>query len=154
MSVIYYDPDDGPWSDEEVKTLLEILPKSTRTIRVHFHYHNGTFNTTIPCVKESFPNSVTNTSTTSGLTILHTRITEEFIAGITNLIHHHPSYSIDTIRLIYESGGAIDLCVRECKELRIVGEIEEIPSALACKAAVPTLKKYLHVFDVRDLGSD
>ena len=150
MSVIHYDPDDGPWLEHEVQALLQILPKNTRRIHIHFDYHSVKFNADLPFVSDAFGKSTTNLSTQQGITILDTPLNESIIKGFFTLIQNKPSYTIKTIRLLYdEEGGVIDLDIREDKEIKILGKIV-VPSALECKKAVPSLKKYTHVFQKDD----
>ncbi len=148
MSVITYDPDDFPWNGQEVMTLLKMMPKNCGRIHVHFEYHNGGFDVHLPFVKEAFVESKTNTSTQKGVTLLDTPLIESVIKGFGTLIDTKPSYTIQTIRLIY-TNGAIDLDVREEKTIKICGSIQ-VSSALECKKAVPNLKQYKHVFEKED----
>ncbi len=144
MSAIYYDPDDGPWTAEEVQTLLRLMPKNTSRIHVHFEYHDTKFNADLPFVKAAFDKSTTNLTTHQGVTLLDTTLTESVIKGLFTLIATKPSYAIKTIRLLYDT-SVIDLDIREEKEIKILGDIQ-VPTALECKAAVSSIKKYTHVF--------
>ena len=146
MSVITYDPDDGPWTAEEVQTLLRVLPKNTNRIHVHFEYHDVKFNAEMPFLKAVFVKSTTNLTTHQGVTLLDTTLTESVIKAFFTLIATKPAYGIKTIRLLYDTcASVIDLDIREPKEIKILGDIQ-VPTALECKAAVPSLKKYTHVF--------
>ena len=144
MSEIIYDPDDGPWTAEEVQTLLRLMPKNTSRIHVQFEYHDVKFNAELPFLKDTLKKSTTNLTTHKGVTLLDTPINESVIKGLFTLIATKPSYAIKTIRLLYDN-GTIDLDIREEKEIKILGEIT-VPTALECKKAVPSVKKYSHAF--------
>lgn len=148
MSVITYDPDDFPWTGQEVMTLLRMMPKQCGRIHVHFEYHDVKFNADLPFLKDAFVESTTNLSTHKGVTLLDTPLIDSVIKGFGTLIDKKPSYSIQTIRLLY-ANGAIDLDIREEKAIKICGSIE-VPTALEIKKAVPNLKQYKHVFEKED----
>lgn len=148
MSVITYDPDDFPWTGYEVMTLLRMMPKNSGRIHVYFEYHDVKFNADLPFLKEVFVESTTNLSTHKGVTLLDVPLIDSVIKGFGKLIDTKPSYTIQTIRLIYAT-GAIDLDIREEKTIKICGSID-VPSALEIKKAVPNLKKYMHVFEKED----
>jgi hypothetical protein len=147
MSMIEYDLDDLPWTAEEVKKILELLPNNTERIHIQFHYHDVKFDAEIPFIRHSFPASTTNITASTGVTLLTTSLTQEVIDSFFHIINTKPVYSIDTIRLIYNT-TVIDLNVH-IKEVKILGMIE-VPSACTIYTAVPNLKKYVHVFNEKD----
>lgn len=148
MSVIHYDPDDMPWAADEVKTILELVPNNTERIHIHFELHDGVFNEEIPFLRQAFPDSRTNARTRKGITQMNTALTKEVIDSFYDLIKNKPSYSINTIRLLY-STTAIDLDIGQEKTIKILG-IMDAPNACAIRTAVPNLKRYIHVFDQKD----
>lgn len=93
--------DENPWESEDVVGLLRLFPEDATTIRVHFAYHNGSFNAQIPFVLRNFQQSVTNTSTTSGVTLVKGGVTEAFLSGVQDLLDHYPAYSIQSFRILY-----------------------------------------------------
>ena len=145
MSVV---PDyEMPWTAEDVKKILELLPNNTERIHIQFHYHDVKFDAEIPFIRQSFPASTTNIGASTGVTLLTTSLTPEVIDSFCQIINTKPAYSIDTIRLLYKT-SVIDLNIH-VKEVKILGTLE-VPSACIIHAAVPDLKKYVHVFDEKD----
>ena len=136
-----------PWSGEEVKKILELLPKNTERIRIHFDYHDVKFDAKIPYICKSFPDSTTNIGASTGVTLLTTSLTPEVIDSFCQIINTKPAYSIDIIRLLY-SKSVIDLRIK-LKEVKILG-IMEVPSACTIYAEVPTLNNYIHMINTDD----